>query len=230
MHLQLNDSSAPWEPGDVLHDARELALASSLATLVGADRAEQLLRRVGPNGLEHMTADELSVSAGVPHATAERVAAARLFASSVQERRLPRASFPEELLAALPSGFERLEREVLLGLALTGANRVKAIVVLSVGGLAGAALLARDVFVPMVRHGASGFALAHNHPSADHIPSREDILLTNAVSRMGQLLGLPLVDHLVVGRDGFTSLHDAGLMLQDAELPKARTLREDGAP
>jgi DNA repair protein RadC len=221
MHLQLNDSSVPWEPGDVLSTSGETTLASALATLVGPDRTEQLLRRVGPNGLEHMNATELATSAGVPHACAERIVAARSFASAVRERRLPGASRPERLMAALPRDFGRLEREVLLGIALTGTNRVKAVVLLSVGGIAGAAVLPRDVFMPMIRHGASGFALAHNHPSADKIPSRDDIALTNALSRGGALLGIPLVDHLVVARDGFTSMYEAGLLLNDAELAPA---------
>jgi DNA repair protein RadC len=151
-------------------------------------------------------------------------------ARTVQDRRLPRGSTPERLLAALPEGFGRLEHEVLIGFALTGANRIKAVVVLSVGGLAGAALLARDAFVPMVRHGAHAFAIAHNHPSGDHTPSREDVLFTNALSRSAAILGLPLVDHLVVARNGFTSFLDAGLMLADNELSVQGYLRDtDGA-
>lgn len=228
MHLQLQDSSVSLEPGDVIHEDRENVLAASLSTLVGQDRAEQLLRRIGPNGLEQMTGEQIAASAGVPMHCAERIVAARTMARTVQDRRLPRGSTPERLLAALPEGFGRLEHEMLVGFALTGANRIKAVVVLSVGGLAGAALLARDAFVPMVRHGAHAFAIAHNHPSGDHAPSREDVLFTNALSRSAAILGLPLVDHLVVARNGFTSFLEAGLMLADNELSVQGYLRDTG--
>jgi DNA repair protein RadC len=228
MHLQLHESAVSLEPGDVLLDDRDNALAESLSTLVGDDRAEQLLRRLGPNGLEHMTEEQIATSAGVPMHCAERIVAARTMACAVRERRTPRGSTPERLLAALPEGFGRLEHEVLVGFALTGANRIKAVVVLSVGGLSGAALMPRDAFVPMVRHGAHAFAIAHNHPSGDHTPSREDVLFTNALSRSAAVLCLPLVDHLVVARNGFTSFLEAGLMLPDDELKPQAYLRDAG--
>jgi DNA repair protein RadC len=81
----------------------------------------------------------------------------------------------------------------------------------------------------MVRHGAAAFALAHNHPSGDRTPSREDVLFTNALSRSAAVLGIPLIDHLVVGRDGFTSFHEAGLMLDDSEVRVEGYLRETAA-
>jgi DNA repair protein RadC len=115
-------------------------------------------------------------------------------------------------------------------MALTANHNVKAVVVLSVGGLAGTALLPRDAFTPMIRHAASGFAVAHNHPSGDRLPSREDIAFTNALSTMGALLGIPLVDHLVVARDGFTSFADSGLLLDENELPTTKTLRDMAGP
>jgi DNA repair protein RadC len=215
MHLQLNHTSDLCEPGDVLVGAREASILEALKTLVGADRAEQLLRRVGPVGLEHMDADEIAASAGVPHRTADMVVAARTLANAVRERKLPRGSRPEHIVAALPPDLALYERELLLGIALTGMNRVKAVVVLSVGGTAGAAVLTKDVLTPMVRVAASAFALAHNHPSGDKLPSREDVLLTNAVARAAAILHIPLVDHIVVVRSGFTSFVEAGLMLTD---------------
>jgi DNA repair protein RadC len=228
MHLHLQDSSASFEPGDVLLEDRDGMLAASLTTLVGEDRAEQLLRRLGPNGLEHMTEEQIAASAGVPMHCAERIVAARNMGRAVRECRTPRGTTPEHLLAALPDGFGRLEHEMLVGFALTGANRIKAIVVLSVGGLSGAALLARDAFVPMVRHGAHAFAIAHNHPSGDPTPSREDVLFTNTLSRSAAILGLPLIDHLVVARDAFTSFLEAGLILPDNELAVQGCLRDAG--
>jgi DNA repair protein RadC len=218
MHLELSDSSFDFDASDVIPGRREAALAASLSTLVGEDRAALLLRRVGANGLEHMTAAEIASSGGVNLAIGERVVAARSFAKAVRERPLPVATRPARLFAALPADFGRLEREVVLGIALTGAHRVKAVVVISMGGLSAASLVARDAFIPMVRHAAVEMALAHNHPSGDRTPSEEDILFTNTISRLGLMLGVPLIDHLVVARDGYTSFQETGLLLDNSEL------------
>jgi DNA repair protein RadC len=80
------------------------------------------------------------------------------------------------------------------------------------GGVHGCALLTRDVLTPVVRQGAAGFVLVHNHPSGDPTPSREDIELTSHLSRAAQTISVPLLDHVVVARDGATSLFELGLL------------------
>lgn len=80
------------------------------------------------------------------------------------------------------------------------------------GGAHGCALLTRDVLTPVVREGASGFVLVHNHPSGDPTPSREDIELSQNLSRAAQTVAVPLLDHVVVAREGATSLFEQGLL------------------
>jgi DNA repair protein RadC len=218
MHLQHNDSLARLEPGDVIPSHRETALFDALEVLAGTDRANLLLRRLGANGLQHMDSDEIATSGGVSLELAEQIVAARIFASALQEHPLPSASCYERLLAVLPRDFARLEHEMLLGVALTGRNSVKAVVVVSVGGLAGTCVVPRDIFVPMIRHGAAAFALAHNHPSGDPSPSRDDVAMTNAVARGAEILGLQLVDHLVVASGGVVSFASTGLLPVGHEL------------
>jgi DNA repair protein RadC len=235
MRLQLNDSSTGWEPGDVLLGRRDARLKAALTTLVGAAQATLLLRRIGADGLDRLTEAQIVASAGVPRECAERVVAARTLGVATRSRVEPNASAPKRLFASLPEGFGRLDHEVVLGFALSNAYRVKAIIVLALGGVSGAALFPRDVFVPVLRHGAAALALAHNHPSGDATPSREDIVFTNALCRSAALLGVPLVDHLVVAGDAYTSLAEAGLMPDDAELDDlARTHlvppADDGIP
>lgn len=212
MHLQFNDSLARLEPGDVIPSHRETALFDALEVLAGTDRANLLIHRLGKNGLRHMDSPEIATSGGVPLELAERIVAARIFTSALEEHPLPSATCYEHLLAVLPRDFARLEREMLLGVALTGRNTVKAVVVVSVGGLAGTCVVPRDIFMPMIRHGATGFALAHNHPSGDPTPSRDDVAMTNAVARGAEILGLHLVDHLVVAAGGVVSFASTGLL------------------
>ncbi len=80
------------------------------------------------------------------------------------------------------------------------------------GGIHGCALLARDILTPVIRDGASGFILVHNHPSGDPTPSPEDIDLTRALSAAATTVCVPLLDHIVVAKEGGRSLFELGLL------------------
>ena len=64
----------------------------------------------------------------------------------------------------------------------------------------------REFFGPAVRRGAAAVIAAHNHPSGDPEPSAEDVEVTRRLAEAGRLLGIPLVDHVVVGADRYVSL------------------------
>ncbi len=68
------------------------------------------------------------------------------------------------------------------------------------------------LFSLCLRHRAPALILVHNHPSGDPFPSQEDLALTERLSEAGQLLDIRLIDHLIVGRAGFFSFVDAGLL------------------
>lgn len=72
---------------------------------------------------------------------------------------------------------------------------------------------ARDVIRPVVCSGASAFVLAHNHPSGDPTPSEDDKVFTAAISQAAEVVGVPLVDHLVLGGwDRYVSFYNHGLL------------------
>ncbi len=70
----------------------------------------------------------------------------------------------------------------------------------------------REVFREAIREGASAIIVAHNHPSGDATPSPEDVEVTRKLKEVGKLLDIPLLDHVVVGDQRWTSLAEAGLM------------------
>lgn len=103
------------------------------------------------------------------------------------------------------------ERVVALGLDARG--RLRAEIVLAVGGLTGVAIAPRDIMrrvleVPNV----ASFILAHNHPSGDPDPSPEDARLTERVAAAAELLGVPMLDHVIVAEGGYFSFADHGLL------------------
>ncbi|PIT98376.1 MAG: DNA repair protein RadC [Candidatus Andersenbacteria bacterium CG10_big_fil_rev_8_21_14_0_10_54_11] len=69
-----------------------------------------------------------------------------------------------------------------------------------------------DVFLPAIQLAASALIVAHNHPSDVAEPSQEDIYFTRRLKEAGKMLGIQLLDHLIVTKEGFTSLKEKGVM------------------
>lgn len=105
-----------------------------------------------------------------------------------------------------------LDHEEVWLLMLDGRNRLVAARRIAQGGLHGCALTPRDVLRPAVRESASAIILVHNHPSGDPFPSQEDIVMTRAIVRAGEIVAVPLLDHVIVARGGATSLLDLGAL------------------
>lgn len=69
---------------------------------------------------------------------------------------------------------------------------------------------AREVFRAAIVASAKSIVLAHNHPSGDHEPSEADVRVTHEMVRAGRILGIQVVDHVIIGRNSFTSLRGTG--------------------
>ena len=99
--------------------------------------------------------------------------------------------------------------EVFVTLLLDGRHRVTGFAETSRGTLTSSLVHPREVFGPAVRMGAAAVIVGHNHPSGDPAPSAEDVDVTKRLRDAGQLLGVPLLDHVVVGEEGrFSSLRE----------------------
>jgi DNA repair protein RadC len=104
----------------------------------------------------------------------------------------------------------QLEREVFYVLLLDGKNRVQADVLVSEGSLTAALVHPREVFAPAIRSAAAALILVHNHPSGDPTPSAEDQAITERLRRVGDLVGIRVLDHVIVGRGRWTSMAETG--------------------
>lgn len=91
---------------------------------------------------------------------------------------------------------EDVERMYVIG--LDGRNGVRFLCEVARGGLHGCSVAARDILRPVIMGHASGFVLVHNHPSGDPTPSPEDVAMTRAVAAAAEVVGVPLLDHVVV--------------------------------
>jgi DNA repair protein RadC len=80
--------------------------------------------------------------------------------------------------------------------------------IVSEGTLTTSLVHPREVFRPAIRESAAAIALAHNHPSGDPEPSADDIAVTRRLLRTGRLVGIPVLDHVVMGHNRWVSLRD----------------------
>ncbi|WKZ24883.1 MAG: DNA repair protein RadC [Patescibacteria group bacterium] len=99
-----------------------------------------------------------------------------------------------------------LPKEHLRGLYLNTHHRLIHDEIISIGTINSNLIHPREVFKPAVEYGAAAVVLAHNHPSGIVTPSKADIEITNHVIAAGEIIGIPLVDHVIIGPDSFASI------------------------
>lgn len=107
----------------------------------------------------------------------------------------------------------RYERhEKFLVVLLDSKNRIIRIDQISEGSVNSAVVHPREVFAPALLYHAAAILVAHNHPSGDPKPSSEDKDLTQSLAETGKIMGIPLIDHLVIGDGIFFSFREQGYL------------------
>lgn len=119
----------------------------------------------------------------------------------------PRISSPDEACELLRGPASRADRESFYAIALSSANEVLGIEETSRGSLTGVEVHPREVFKSALLANAAAIVVAHNHPSGDASPSADDEALTRRLVKAGKLLGVPVLDHLIIGRRGCASMY-----------------------
>jgi len=121
-------------------------------------------------------------------------------------------SCPDDVAAVLRAYFIDKDREEFLIVLLDTANTMIGLSRISIGGLASSIVEPRAVFRTAILSNAAAIILAHNHPSGNPEPSREDIRITRQLVEAGKLMGVPVHDHLIIADAGHTSFAERGLM------------------
>lgn len=107
---------------------------------------------------------------------------------------------------------EDSDREQLLVFCLDVKNQPTAINIASVGSLNTSVVHPREVFKPAILSNSASIILAHNHPSGDATPSKEDISITERIRESGTILGIKLIDHIIIGDKSYCSLKEKGMI------------------
>lgn len=129
---------------------------------------------------------------------------------------------PADVVDYLGNEMTCLAQEQLRAVLLDTKRRILGVELIYQGGQNAVNIRLADCFRAAVRVGAAAILLVHNHPSGDATPSPDDIALTREAGRAGDLLGVPVLDHIVLGRPGFISLRQQGLYTPPDELCERR--------
>jgi len=178
--------------------------------------AEHLLdQQAGVVGLGNATVEDLEQVKGIGEAKAVTVLAAielgRRVAMLAPTQR-PVIHTPDDVAAMLLPRFRYEPREHFLAVLLSTKNHVLKTAVISIGSLNASIVHPRELFREAINARAAAVILVHNHPSGDPSPSPEDAALTRKLAEAGELLDIPVLDHIVLGDGKYISLKEKGIL------------------
>lgn len=211
----------------LLYGAGHLSDAELLSVIIrsgsreesAVDTARRILGLPGlANGLlslYHLSVPELQSIPGIG-----KVKAVQLQCVAELSRRMAKTSSAESLSFTSPeqiAGFfmedmRHKEREELRVVLFNARNQYLHDTVLFQGTVNSSIASPREIFLEALRYQAVSIVLLHNHPSGDATPSRDDILTTRRIRGAGELIGIALVDHIIIGDHSYISLKEQGVL------------------
>lgn len=173
--------------------------------------ASRLIREYGTSILSDTGTKNISETSrqlGIPETKVCQILAIReigkrLFSKNING--LVTIRTPEDVYEYVKD-MHNLPKEQLRGLYLDTHHKVIHDEVLSIGTINASMIHPREVFKPALEYSAAAVILVHNHPSGVCTPSQSDILITEQIVKAGKVLGISVLDHVVVTRDGFASV------------------------
>lgn len=184
------------------------ATALDLASLI-------MLRFKSLRQLLGATIEELGEIKGVGPAKACQIKAALELArrtAKYSDQPRPVIKSPDDAAALVMEEMRHFDREHFRAILLNTKNQVIGTDNVSVGTLNSSVVHPRELFRNAIKRGAASVILLHNHPSGDPTPSREDKDITQRVIEVGNIIGIEVLDHIIIGDNKFISLKAHGLI------------------
>jgi len=198
--------------------AQNLRDAELMAILLGTGHAgknvievaKEILEKFPKKKLLSLDYPQLSKIKGIgPGKACSLLAAFELTkrALEVEDNNLPTINSAKDAVAQLQE-LRTAKKEHLVALYLNARNQLVSKETISIGTLNANLVHPREVFEPAVRLLAAQVIIAHNHPSGDAEPSEDDLAITKRLMEAGRILGLEVVDHVIVVKNGYASLKE----------------------
>jgi DNA repair protein RadC len=165
------------------------------------------------HALKHATVEEMMEIKGVGEAKAIQILAAIELGKRLAQKELDNKytiRSPEDAANYLIPELAPLQQEHFVALYLNVKNQILHKQTIFVGSLNASIVHPREIFRVAIRRSAAAIIVAHNHPSGNPSPSPEDIDVTKRLIEAGQILGVDLLDHLIIGDHQFISLKEKG--------------------
>jgi len=206
------------------HGAEALSSVELLAVILGRGTRGESVMLMAQKLLSHFgnlqnvagaSLKELSEVKGIKTAKAAQIKAAFELAKRMEDPEYKKASpvqSPQEAVQSIKSLLKGKKKEHFYVLCLDTRNRVTGINQVSIGNLDSSIVHPREVFKAAISSLAASVIFIHNHPSGDLEPSSEDINLTKRLTEAGELIGIPVLDHIIVSDKDYTSLKSRNLL------------------
>ena len=207
---------------EALSDAELIAiiLRTGTRSFSALELAKRILRKTngsdeGLNCLHHLSLQELKEIPGIGEVKAVKLKCmAEIAVRMSREKASRKLKFdsPRSVAEYYMEEMRHQEKEKILLLLLDNKLQFIEEYMISLGTVNSSLLSTRDVFIRALKVRASHIMLLHNHPSGDPKPSRQDILITRKIKEAGELMDIPLVDHIILGDGIYTSLKEEELL------------------
>jgi len=178
--------------------------------------AQRLLSHFGDlKGIGGASVEELSQVKGIGLAKAAQIKAAfelsRRLEGYPQAEDKPVVKTPEDVASLVRGRLKGKKKEHFLALLLDTRNRLIKVAEIAIGSLDASIVHPREVFKEAISASAASVIFAHNHPSGDATASEDDINLTKRLVKAGEIVGIDVLDHIIIGDKNYLSLKREGL-------------------
>ena len=224
---ELPNSSRPYERcmqegAEHLTDAELLSIILRTGSKgeSSLDLAERILALNYPSegilGLLHLSLPQLMSVKGIGKVKGIQLMCigelSRRIWKKKQLERTIRFEEPEQVAAYYQEDLRHMEQEQFFLMMFNTRQMLIGERMMSKGTVNASLAGTREIFIEALRYQAVSLILVHNHPSGDPEPSKEDILLTERVRKAGELMGIRLLDHIVIGDSAYVSMKERGLL------------------
>ncbi|MBL7125916.1 MAG: DNA repair protein RadC [Dehalococcoidales bacterium] len=222
----IHDLPASERPRERLqkYGAEALSAQEILALILGRGisgesvmvTAQRLLSQFGSiKGIAGASLEELASIRGIGLAKAAQIRAAFELTSRLESyqstEKKETVKTPEDVVALVRSRLKGKKKEYFLALLLDTRNQLIRVAEISVGSLDSSIVHPREVFKEAVAASAASVIFAHNHPSGDPEASEDDLNLTKRLAEAGEIMGIDVLDHVIIGEEKYLSLKREGL-------------------